>query len=115
MWMERASEFGSVAGFGVDWPFIDFDAMRRTASRSHLRIGAGVGSYKEPGIVATLGERPGIWIDDDMSDEQMDWARMRTEAGVPTLFLRPDPAEGMTRRHFDRVMAFAEEQLAVPS
>lgn len=106
MWQQRAAVFGTRAGLGTDWPYVDFDA--RQAATTSARTGYEVGSYKWPGILEALGpDRPGAWVDDDMHDSQLAWARERTAAGVPTLFLRPDPAVGLTRRHVDRLLAFA--------
>lgn len=109
MWTDRAWMFGEAAGFGRDWPFIEFDDFRISSTLRRFRIGAGVGDYKHPGIVAALGDRPGIWVDDDMSDRQLEWARERDVAGIPTLFIRPDPARGFTREDFERVLSFASD------
>lgn len=107
MWQSRAWEFGEVAGFGVDWDWIDFQAHRPTEVVGRM-TGLGVGTYKHPGIVATLGDRPGVWVDDDMTPFQHDWAARRTEAGIPTLFIQPKAFKGMTREHVDQILSFAE-------
>lgn len=107
MWMDSAWQFGEKAGFGTEWDFIDFEAFRPMTTGRQM-TGNGVGSFKHPGIVDTLGDRPGIWVDDDMTPFQHEWAQKRTEAGIPTLFIQPDPEFGMTREHFEQILEFAE-------
>ena len=107
MWQSGAYIFGREAGFGVDWDYIDFDSYRPQYGEQRM-TGNGVGTYKHPGIVDTLGDRPGIWVDDDMTPFQHEWAQKRTEAGIPTKFIQPDPEFGMTREHFEQILEFAE-------
>ena len=109
MWQESAGRhFAPVAGYGHDWEYVPFSQFRQI--QDFAMTGYGVGSFKWPGITAVLGDDlPGIWVDDDMEDWQIEWAEARTAAGVPTLFLRPDPVEGMTREHVDQVLAFAAQ------
>lgn len=106
MWQDRAHVFGQIAGFGEGWDYIDFDGMN--AGGIKQMTGGGVGNHKDKGIRAVLGDRPGIWVDDDMTPQQIRWSQQRTRAGIPTLFIQPDPKQGMTRRHFDLIMAFAD-------
>ena len=49
------------------------------------------------------------WIDFHSFQETGLWAERRTAAGIPTLFIQPDPAVGMTREHTDQVLAFAAQ------
>jgi hypothetical protein len=108
MWQSSAHLFGTIAGFGVDWGYIDFDSFHEGTEFGRM-TGGGVGSYKDKGIKAILGSQPGVWVDDDMTPAQHAWAQRRTEDGIPTLFIQPDPEFGMTREHFERIMAFANE------
>lgn len=107
MWQGNAWQFGERAGFGVDWDYIDFDSFKPEVVLGRM-TGNGVGNHKDPGIKEVLGSRPGVWIDDDMTPDQRAWAAKRTAAGIPTLFIQPDPAVGMTREHIDQVLAFAD-------
>jgi hypothetical protein len=91
---------------------MDFDAtwaeMPLHAIKAQ-RTGRGVGSYKWPTIEALAEDgRPLVWIDDDMTDWQMAWARKRSAAGMPTLFVRPEPQQGFTWQQFEDVLAFAQ-------
>lgn len=108
MWQAHAGPvFGAVAGLGHDWPHLDFDGAYVGANPSAQRTGHGVGGYKWPRILE-MGEtrRPMVWIDDDMDDDHLAWAAERDGAGCPTLFIRPDPAEGFTFDQFLDVLAF---------
>lgn len=108
MWMQNAAPvFGAVAGIGRDWDFIDFAEHNNYAPRA--RTGNGVVNYKWAGILATVGEdQPLVYVDDDMQPAHHDWAAMRNEAGIPTLFIQPDPKDGLTRAQFDRIVAFLD-------
>lgn len=107
MWQHRApAALAPVVGFGADWPWIDFGAYQAHATTQ--RTGWGVGSYKFPGVVATVGDRPMVWIDDDLEMAIYEWAVERDASGIPTLLVQPFPDEGWTRAEFDAVMAFAE-------
>lgn len=107
MWQQQAVvALAPVVGFGADWPWIDF-----TAHQDHdtlQRTGMGIGSYKFPGVVATVADRPMVWIDDDLEPAIYDWAAERDEAGIPTLLVQPSPDEGWTHAELDAVLAFAD-------
>ncbi len=107
MWQERAPVgLAPVVGFGADWPWIDFAAHQtRTTTQ---RTGWGVGSYKFPGVRATVGDRPTVWIDDDLEPAIYEWAAQRDSSGIPTLLVQPHPDEGWTASERDAVLAFAD-------
>jgi hypothetical protein len=106
MWQERApAALAPVLGIGADWPWIDFAAAR--GYTIDQRTGEGIGSYKFPGLVAAAGDRPLVWIDDDLEPAIYDWAAERSDAGIPTLLVQPSPDEGWTPAERDAVLAFA--------
>lgn len=107
MWQDRApAALAHAVGFGADWPFIDF--QRHQGYRTTQRTGLGIGGYKFPGVVATVGDRPMVWIDDDLEPAIYEWAAERDSGGIPTLLVQPSPAEGWTRAELDAVWAFAD-------
>ena len=55
-------------------------------------------------VIEWIGDRPCAWIDDDLHEDADTWAAGRA---VPTLLVHVDPAEGMARRHVDRLLAWA--------
>lgn len=113
MWQRQAGPvFGAIADIGVDWPFLDFDKHNAALpwhAFKQARTGAGVGSYKFP-LIEALAEdgQPLVWIDDDMTLDQMAWARKRSACGLPTLFIRPEPQQGLTLEQFENVLGFAQ-------
>lgn len=108
MWQDQSPAFAERAGFGHDWEYIDFDHYWNAEQRKPgLRTGNGVGNYKHAGIVATLADRPGAWIDDDMTPQQIRWASSRSQWGTPTLFIQPAASHGMLRKHVDLLLEFA--------
>ena len=96
-------------GLGIE-RYIDFHAHYEEASEQ--RTGRGVGDYKHPGILVTVGDRPFIWIDDDISPRQWEWALARTASGIPTLLIQPDPAVGLEWDHVARVHKFIKNLCA---
>jgi hypothetical protein len=115
MWQAGAArQFSPVAGFGADWDFLGFDAWYAGQPMHVIRqarnmTGTGVGSYKWP-MILEAGEaaRPMVWIDDDMTDEQIIWAIERSQRVAPTLFIRPDPEHGFTVAQYKRVLNFVQ-------
>lgn len=107
MWQDRApAALAPEIGFGADWPYIDF--RHHQGYGTTQRTGLGVGGYKFPGVVATIGDRPMVWIDDDLEPAIYEWAAQRDSDGIPTLLVQPSPAEGWTRAELDAVIAFAD-------
>ncbi len=107
MWQDRApAALAPVLGFGADWPWVDFAAHR--GFTIDQRTGIGVGGYKFPGVVATAGDRPMVWIDDDLEPAIYEWAADRSAGGIPTLLVQPWPAQGWTYAELEAVEAFAD-------
>lgn len=107
MWQyNAATQFAPVAGFGEDWEYIDFDSFHGTLG---ARTGNGVVNHKWPGILASVGEdQPLVYVDDDMRPDHHRWAALRNEAGIPTLFIQPDPEHGLTRAQYERIIDFLD-------
>lgn len=123
MWEDKAAlHFAPEAGFGHDWKHIDFydhwessfdtefDDIFATGyddTESH-GSGSSIGSLKWPGILATAGKRPFVWIDDDLADWQIEWAETRSAQGIPTLMVRPRPHIGMTPDDAELIVEFLQ-------
>jgi hypothetical protein len=56
--------------------------------------------------VVEIERRPLIWTDDDAIPIAGTQRRRLEEAGVPVLLLSPDPYEGLTPTHLERIDAF---------
>lgn len=108
MWQADAvTAFAPVVGFGHTWPFIPFDDLADELHFTRRRIGNGVVHYKWAGILAEdVSGRAIVYVDDDMAPEHHRWAHKRHNSGSPTLFIQPDPAEGLTEAHYERIMDF---------
>ncbi len=127
MWMEDArTHFAPEAGFGASWRHVDFDRHWRdpALARQIERLTRGatgsaadhgsVGSYKHPGFMAAVGDRPAVVVDDDLQPWQHAWALRRSDAGIPTLTVQPDPSVGLTREHVDLIVDFARSHRLIP-
>jgi hypothetical protein len=108
MWQGNSYDFADVAGFGHKWDYIDFDSFYTADERLNHMRGKGVGPYKQPGIEFIAGDEPAVWVDDDMTRAQHEWARQRDAAGFPTLFIQPDPEFGLTWEHVNELLSFAD-------
>jgi hypothetical protein len=61
-------------------------------------------SYKLPPIQKYVGDRPFAWIDDDIGNDVVAWARDRT---APTLMLAIDPQSGLLEEDAAELEGFA--------
>jgi hypothetical protein len=59
---------------------------------------------KLPSVIASVGDRPCAWIDDEQHPAHRKWARDR---GVPTLIVDIDPAVGLTAAVAAELQAWA--------
>lgn len=88
-------------------PKIDGAWVRRSRG---LTLREDVATWKLPWIRqwATINEdRPFAWIDDEMFEDAEAFAKERTEGGIPTLFIKPDPSVGMTHDHVAQIEDWA--------
>ena len=98
-WEEKANEhLPAAVGLGP-FPYLTFDA------EAAAEPGATTpGHWKLAAIDAFAGSRPLAWIDDAFNDACFAWAGKR---GAPTLLVSTQPHEGLVRRHFDELSAWA--------
>ncbi|MDJ1138474.1 HAD domain-containing protein [Streptomyces iconiensis] len=59
--------------------------------------------WKRDYVAEWLGAAPAIWIDDDFTDLDHDWAGRREQHGVPTLLVQPGPYRGLEADHLAAV------------
>ncbi|MEV5709715.1 HAD domain-containing protein [Actinoallomurus sp. NPDC052274] len=67
--------------------------------------------WKRDHVDAWLADAPAVWIDDDFTAADHDWALHRTEAGSPTLLIQPDPFAGLLPEHLLRALTWAARLL----
>ncbi|MEU3032442.1 HAD domain-containing protein [Streptomyces incarnatus] len=63
--------------------------------------------WKRDHVDGWLGDAPVIWIDDDFTDLDHEWARERTARGYVTALIQPNPHVGLLAEHLVEVLACA--------
>ncbi|MGR8008332.1 HAD domain-containing protein [Streptomyces hypolithicus] len=89
------------------WPYVDLPRPQITTSHPNGYL------WKRDHVDTWLGEAPAIWIDDDFTSLDHDWATERTTRGVATLLIQPDPRAGLQADHLAEARAWARRLLAV--
>ncbi|MDX2679402.1 HAD domain-containing protein [Streptomyces sp. NY05-11A] len=63
--------------------------------------------WKRDHVDTWLGDAPVIWIDDDFTNLDHEWAAERTARGQVTALVQPDPHVGLLAEHLVEVLARA--------
>lgn len=83
-------------GLPADLPWIELHPTSSTTAWGWLLKGEPLRNY--------VGDRPLVWLDDNLGPKDLNWGRSRlAEEGVPALLIKPDPAVGLTREHVDDI------------
>lgn len=99
-WEEKADEhLPHLLGLPRGLPFLRFERA----------VGRANAHWKLDAIDCYARERALAWIDDALSDDCHAWASARA---APTLLVQTEPAEGLTTRERDQLLAWAREQAA---
>lgn len=53
-----------------------------------------------------VGDRPLVWIDDQLGGKEPGWAEERRGDGIPTLIIQPRPGRGLERAHVEEVLSW---------
>jgi hypothetical protein len=101
-WEERANEH---LPFLLGLPFKDLPTLSFEG-----RAMFGSAHWKVDAIDAYAGERPAAWIDDNMNEECLFWAKRRS---APTLLVETTPSEGLTDEHVEQLRSWAAD-IAAP-
>jgi hypothetical protein len=95
-WEEKANEhLPFLLQLEGEFPTLSFDG-RKIFGEAHWKIEA-VDEYAR--------ERAAAWIDDSLDERCRAWANGRRE---PTLLIETDPAVGITERHVEELLAWAD-------
>ena len=78
-------------------PLLSFDG-RAVFGSAHWKVDA---------IDVYAADRPAAWIDDNLDEECIAWAKRRS---APTLLVKTRPSEGLTDEHVDRLRQWAANQ-----
>ncbi|MEV7434581.1 HAD domain-containing protein [Streptomyces griseoviridis] len=80
-------------------PHIDLPRPQITTSHPDGHL------WKRDHVDAWLGDAPAIWIDDDFTGRDHEWAAERTARGRVTVLVQPDPHVGLLAEHVTEVLA----------
>jgi hypothetical protein len=100
-WEERANEH---LPFLLKLPFRDLPSLTFDG-----RAVFGSAHWKLDAIDEYAGDRPAAWIDDNIDDTCLAWARARE---APTLIVETESSKGMTDEHVTLLLAWATELAA---
>ncbi|WP_445402503.1 HAD domain-containing protein [Streptomyces sp. LE64] len=84
-----------------DLPYVDLPRPRITTSHPNGYL------WKRDRVDAWLHGAPAVWIDDDFTTLDHDWAATRTARGAATLLVQPDPHTGLRPEHLTRATTWA--------
>ncbi|QNP70275.1 hypothetical protein IAG44_13010 [Streptomyces roseirectus] len=84
-----------------DLPYIDLPRPQITTSHPNGYL------WKRDHVDAWLGDAPAVWIDDDFTRLDHDWAAARTAKGAGTILVQPAPRLGLHPEHLTEVMTWA--------
>ncbi len=82
-------------------PYVDLPRPQITTSHPNGYL------WKRDHIDTWLGDVPVIWIDDDFTNLDHEWAAERTARGQATALVQPDPHVGLLAEHLVEVLAWA--------
>ncbi|MEU3755094.1 HAD domain-containing protein [Streptomyces olivoreticuli] len=82
-------------------PYVDLPRPQITTSHPNGYL------WKRDHVDTWLGDAPAVWIDDDFTALDHDWAAERTARGPITFLVQPDPHAGLQPEHLDEVVAWA--------
>ncbi len=82
-------------------PYVDLPRPQITTSHPNGYL------WKRDHVDVWLGDAPVIWIDDDFTNLDHEWAAERTGRGHATALVQPDPHVGLLAEHLVEVLAWA--------
>ncbi|MFI5943749.1 HAD domain-containing protein [Streptomyces uncialis] len=88
-------------------PHIDLPRPRITTSHPDGYL------WKRDHVDTWLGDAPAVWIDDDFTALDHDWATARTARGTATHLIQTDPRAGLQAEHLTQATTWAARIPAV--
>jgi Swiss Army Knife RNA repair-like protein len=82
-------------------PYVDLPRPQITTSHPNGYL------WKRDHVDTWLGDSPVIWIDDDFTGLDHEWAAERATRGQATALVQPDPHVGLLAEHLVEVLAWA--------
>ena len=62
-----------------------------------------------------VGDRPLVWIDDQLGGKEPGWAEQRRDDGIPTMVIQPHPGRGLERAHVKEILSLLDTARASTS
>ncbi len=91
----------------LDWPSLPYIPCADT--RDTVIEWNGVLLHSKVGpITEHVGDRPFVWIDDEITKNDMAWASVRDSELAPTLLIQTDDRVGLQSFHVDRLIKWAD-------
>ncbi|MFE1173930.1 HAD domain-containing protein [Streptomyces sp. NPDC058773] len=90
-------------------PHVDLPRPQITTSHPNGHL------WKRDPVDVWLGNAPVVWIDDDFTGLDLDWAADRTARGTATLLVQPDPHVGLQPEHLAQVTTWAAQISTIPA
>lgn len=86
-----------------DFPYLDLPHPQITTSHPDGYL------WKRDHVNVWLAGAPAVWIDDDFTGLDHEWAKERTTKGTATLLIQPDPHLGLQPEHLTEVTTWASQ------
>lgn len=99
---DAATLIGPLLGL-PDLPYVDLPRPQITSSHPNGYL------WKRDHVDAWLEDAPAVWIDDDFTSLDREWATERTAKGATTLLVQPNPHLGLRLEHLTEVTAWASQ------
>jgi hypothetical protein len=82
-------------------PYVDLPRPQITTSHPNGYL------WKRDHVDTWLGDVPAVWIDDDFTSLDHEWATERSARGQATAVVQPDPHVGLLAEHLIEILAWA--------
>lgn len=90
----------------LDWPSLPYIPCNDT--RDTVIEWNGVFLHSKIGPINDhVGDRPFVWIDDEITKHDHDWASVRNDELAPTLLIQTDDRVGLERHHVEKLIKWA--------
>ncbi|MEU3374449.1 HAD domain-containing protein [Streptomyces sp. NPDC006660] len=97
---DAATMIGPLLGL-PQLPYVDLPRPQITTSHPNGYL------WKRDHVDTWLGDAPAVWIDDDFTAVDHEWAAERTDRGPATLLIQPEPYVGLKAGHLESTLTWA--------
>lgn len=91
----------------LDWPSLPYIPCADTRDNA-VEWGGNLLHSKVDPITRHVGDRPFVWIDDEVGKHDFAWATARDRHVAPTQLIKTDDRVGLERHHVNRLIKWAE-------